>query len=112
MSAHHDEKDVEEGGSRKSLPAYLSGYGLSILLTMLAFGLVMQHTLSNTMLYSVLAMLAITQLIVQSICFLRLNTSPEGRWNLLPFLFVILIITILMSGSLWIMYNLNYNMMN
>ncbi len=54
--------------------------------------------------------LAISQLLVQSYCFLRLNTRSENTWNTMPFLFTIFIIAVLVGGSVWIMYNLNYNM--
>ena len=102
---------MEFGGSRKTLKSYLLGFGLSILLTVFAFGLVMQHLVSDVHLYIVLTVLALTQLFVQSVCFLGLNNSSEGRWNLLTFLYAILIMTILVGGTLWIMYNLNVNMM-
>ena len=109
----HDEVSIEPASGQKTLKAYVVGFVLCIILTLIAFGLVQAHTLSDTNLYLSLAGLAIVQLFVQSVCFLTLNSSsPEGRWNLFPFLFTLLIIAILVSGSLWIMYNLNYNMMN
>ncbi len=103
---------VEHNSNLKTLPSYMVGFAVSIILTLMAFGLVEWRVLTDNYLYVGISLLAIIQLIVQSMCFLRLNFNPEGRWNLLPFLFTILIITILASGSLWIMYNLNYNMMN
>ncbi len=96
---------------QKTLSAYLLGFALCLLLTALSFSLVQEHWLTGGLLYLALSLLALTQALVQVICFLRLSTSPEGRWTLLPFLFTLLIITILAGGSLWIMYNLNYNMM-
>lgn len=108
--SHQHETQVEYGGKQKTFAAYIFGYILCILLTLAAFALVEVRVLTDTYLYFSLAALAIAQLFVQSICFLRLNLSYEGRWNLWPFLFSILIILILVSGSLWIMYNLNYNM--
>lgn len=97
---------------QKTLPSYLFGFVLCTILTLFAFWLVSTKAISNTHLYITLSVLAIAQLIVQCICFLGLNTSSEGRWNSLPFLFTLLIISILAGGSLWIMYNLNYYMMN
>jgi cytochrome o ubiquinol oxidase operon protein cyoD len=102
----------EQGGRQKTLGTYVTGLVLCVILTLIAFGLVEKRLLSDSGLYIALAGLAIVQLFVQSTCFLRLNSSAEGRWNLLPFLFALLIIAVLVSGSLWIMYNLNYNMMN
>ena len=43
--------------------------------------------------------------------FLHMNTSSEERWNLVALLFTAMIIGIVVVGSLWIMYNLNINMM-
>lgn len=96
----------------KNLRAYLTGFILCVTITLVAFSLYRLHYLSETHLYLTLASLAILQLIIQSICFLTLNTSQEGRWNLFPYLFTLLIIFILAGGTLWIMHNLNVNMMS
>lgn len=98
--------------SQKTFKSYVTGFILSIILTVFAFVLVKQRFMSDSSLYFSLALLAIMQLIVQSMCFLRLNSGVEGRWSLMPFLFAIFVIVILVGGSLWIMYNLNYNMMH
>lgn len=96
--------------NQKTIKSYVTGLLLSLLLTFASFGLVKAHLLSAADTYISLSILAVAQLFVQSICFLRLNTSKEGQWNLLPFLFSIFIIAIIVGGSLWIMHNLNYNM--
>lgn len=109
----HHEQAVAQGGSQKTLSAYVVGFLLCIVLTFISFALVETHLLPAMYLYISLMALAVIQLVVQSVCFLRLNTSTdEARWNLFPFLFTLLIIAILVSGTLWIMYNLNYNMYN
>ncbi len=109
--SHHEITVAHESG-KKTIQSYVVGFVLSIMLTLIAFALVEKRLLSNAFLYASLAALAITQLFAQSICFLRLNSSAEGRWNLLPFLLTIFIIAILAIGSLWIMYNLNLHMTN
>lgn len=108
----NNEISIESSKNKKTLESYLIGFVLSIILTFAAFSIVENHVFTNAYLYISLAVLAITQLFVQVTCFIRLNNSAEGKWNLLPFLFVVLIITILVGGSLWIMYNLNFNMIN
>jgi len=100
------------GNGQKTLKSYLIGLGSSLTLTIIAFALVANHLLADQSLYILLAVLAILQLFAQVTFFLRMNTSPEGRWNLMPFLFTIFVAAILVGGSLWIMYNLNYNMMH
>lgn len=104
--------ETQSGTSPKTLTAYVTGFVLCILLTMASFGLVDKHILAGADLYVALAVLALAQLFVQVICFLRLNASAEGQWNLMPFLFSIVVVMILVGGSFWIMYNLNYYMVH
>ena len=57
--------------------------------------------------------IAVAQVIVQVICFLRLNAQTEqGKMNLMSFIFTIIILGVVVLGSLWIMVNLGYNMMH
>ena len=114
MSSHHHTADAatKYGTGRKTLKSYIIGLGLSLLLTLLAFWLVTNHMANTQSLYVFLAVLAILQLIAQVICFLRLNTTREGKWNTMPFLFTILVIVTLVIGSLWIMFNVNYHMVH
>lgn len=100
------------GAGKKTLRAYVTGLTLSLIFTLTAFLLVGKQLLSTTHLYIALGVLAVLQLIAQVVYFLRINASPEGRWNLMPFLFAILIVGVLVVGSLWIMVNLNYNMVH
>ncbi len=101
-----------ENQNQKTLSGYVTGLMLCLVLTFAAFGLVQGQYFNAVQTDALIAGLAIVQLIVQCVFFLRLNMGEEGRWNLLPFIFAILIIAILVGGSLWIMVNLNYNMMH
>lgn len=96
--------------NQKTLGAYFTGFSLCLLFTIIAFTLTGMKTLNEMSLYLLLSGLAILQFIVQSICFLGLNKSQEGRIQLLPYLFMIVIVFILVGGTIWIMNNLNYNM--
>jgi cytochrome o ubiquinol oxidase operon protein cyoD len=102
MAKQHDEK---------TFGSYVLGLVLCITLTLAAFGIVEYRLLDDTHMYLSLGALAIAQLFVQSICFLRLNVSAEGRWNLFPFLFTSFVVLLLVGGSMWVVYNLNYNML-
>ena len=108
--ANHHSADIQGGTSPKTLTAYVTGLVLCVILSIVAFLLVGKHLLSGSDLYIALSVLALIQLFVQVICFLRLNASAEGQWNLMPFLFTLIVVMILVAGSLWIMYNLNYYM--
>lgn len=96
-------------GSRK---VYLIGFALSALLTAIPFWLVMSGTLHSAVatIIAVVA-LALVQIVVHTICFLHVNSRVEGGWTLLALIFTGVMIAIVVSGSLWIMYHLNQNMM-
>ena len=92
---------------------YLTGFVVSVILTLVSFNLVMHPHFSSLDLYTSIAVFALALLFVQSVCFLRLNAkSSDDKWNLVAFFFTIFIICLVVTGSLWIMYNLNYNMVS
>ncbi|OGT52861.1 MAG: cytochrome o ubiquinol oxidase subunit IV [Gammaproteobacteria bacterium RIFCSPHIGHO2_12_FULL_42_13] len=102
---------IRFGAKPKTLKSYFTGLILSLLLTVAAFYIVMKHDMTPTATYLTLAGLAVAQLFAQVICFLRLNTTREGASNTLAFVFSLLVVAVLVVGSLWIMWNLNANMM-
>jgi cytochrome o ubiquinol oxidase operon protein cyoD len=55
--------------------------------------------------------LAFLQALVQLVCFLHLGSETSPFWNTLLFLFMLAIMLIVVVGSVYIMYNLNYHMM-
>lgn len=100
---------------RRLYVSYMVGFTLSLILTLGAFWLVMQHVDSGRFEREVvvagLAVTAVVQLIVQLVFFFHLGREPKPRLNTLSFLFMLMVVGIIGFGSLWIMYNLNYNMM-
>ena len=99
------------GAGRGSFKSYAVGFALSIVLTAIAFGLVMSDAVSGRIASPGIVMAAVAQMLVHMHYFLHLDTSSAARWNLLALLFTLLIIIIFVGGSLWIMANLNYRMM-
>jgi cytochrome o ubiquinol oxidase operon protein cyoD len=114
MSAHHHTAVLtkEDRRGQKTFASYSTGFILCLILTIIPFVLVSKGLLPPKELYVIISILAVLQLFVQVAFFLRLNASPSGRWSLMAFLFAILVVLVLVIGSLWIMYNLNYNMVN
>ena len=51
------------------------------------------------------------QIVVHMIYFLHMNTTSEGGWTMLALIFTLVLVVITLSGSLWVMYHLNPNMM-
>lgn len=103
--------------TKRLYASYITGFGLSLGLTLAAFGLAKVQADSQGAAYpmitavGVLAVLAIIQLVVQLIFFFHLGREPKPRLNTVSFLFMLMVVGIIAFGSLWIMYNLNYNMM-
>ena len=54
---------------------------------------------------------AAVQVVVHMIFFLHMNGKVEGGWNLLALIFTAIVVLIVLSGSLWVMYHLQANMM-
>jgi cytochrome o ubiquinol oxidase operon protein cyoD len=114
MSAHaelhgHDDSAVHAHGSRKS---YLTGFGLSVLLTAIPFWLVMSGVLGSNLATGLMIMaLAGVQIVIHMVFFLHMDTKAEGGWSFMALMFTIVLVVIALSGSLWVMYHLTTNMM-
>ena len=54
---------------------------------------------------------AFAQIVVHMICFLHMNTRSEGGWTVMALAFTVVVVVITLSGSIWVMYHLNTNMM-
>jgi cytochrome o ubiquinol oxidase operon protein cyoD len=89
------------------------GFVLSVILTAIPFGLVMNTThygfTADTVLAAILA-LAVVQVFVHVVYFLHMDRSAEQRWNVLAFSFTVMILAIVVAGSIWIMHNATANM--
>jgi len=91
---------------------YVTGFVLSVILTAIPFWLVMSDALGSSTLTALAVMaLAAIQIVVHMIYFLHMNTRSEGGWTMLALIFTIVLVVITLSGSLWVMYHLNSNMM-
>lgn len=102
--------DQQHGWNASFKPSFL-GFILSILLIASAYLIVRHHHLSDQLLTLTIFGLAIIQVIIQLVFFLHLGMESKPHWNTITFLFVVLVIVIVIGGSLWIMNNINYNLM-
>lgn len=105
LHAHGDEQ------GHGTLQGYLIGFVLSVILTAIPFWVVMAGVAEGNWAVTIVVASAIAQIAVHSAYFLHLNTSGEGGWTLLAYVFTLVIVVITIAGSLWIMYHLNTNMM-
>ena len=68
-------------------------------------------TPTSTTLGLVLMAFAVVQILVHMVYFLHMNTQSEGGWNMLALIFTLVLLVITLSGSIWVMYHMNTNMM-
>jgi cytochrome o ubiquinol oxidase subunit IV len=107
MSNLHGSVDASHG----SVKSYLTGFVLSVILTVIPFALVMYPTLPKPVTAAVVAIFAVIQVVVHLIYFLHLNFSPHQRWNVTALVFSTVVIALLVGLSLWIMYSVHHNML-
>jgi cytochrome o ubiquinol oxidase subunit IV len=101
-----------EGGPHLTLRGYATGFFAAVFLTAIPFLLVMGKIFgSSSTTAAVILAFAAVQIVVHMVYFLHMNAKSEGGWNLLALLFTIMLVVIALSGSLWVMYHLNNNMM-
>ena len=86
----------DHGASHGSVKTYMTGFILSII---------------QPVILGAILVTAVIQILVHLVCFLHMNTKSDEGWNMTAFIFTVIIIAILVVGSIWIMWNLNYNMM-
>ena len=98
-----------DGAEGAKLGSYALGFILSIALTAVPFALAMAHRLARTALVVSIVSFAVVQIVVHLVFFLHLNAS--SKWNRVALAYAALLLLILVGGSVWIMYHLNYNMM-
>jgi cytochrome o ubiquinol oxidase operon protein cyoD len=89
--------------------SYVTGFILSLILTLAAYLVVVHELFSEWTLIAALATLAVTQLIVQLVYFLHLGRESRPHWNLTVMSFALMVVVIVVFGSLWIMQNIQYN---
>ncbi len=101
----------EHGGTMSSIGVYLIGLVLALGLTATSFWVASTHLLWAPGVPIGLCVLAIAQMGIHLVFFLHITTGPDNTNNVLALAFGVLIVFLVVAGSLWIMANLNHNMM-
>ncbi len=109
-TAPGDER-AEGGGIGQRVVVYLIGLALAIILTATSFFIAGTDLVWAPSIPVALVVLAIAQMGVHLVFFLHITTGADNTNNVLALAFGVLIVFLVMAGSLWIMANLNHNMM-
>ena len=105
--------DEKKDGSAvaQGIQSYLIGLGLAVLLTGVSFFVAGTSLVWQPSIPIALFVLAIAQMGVHLVFFLHITTGPDNTNNVMALAFGVLIVILLIGGSLWIMANLNHNML-
>jgi cytochrome o ubiquinol oxidase subunit IV len=98
-------------GLDKGIQTYAIGLVLALALTGASFWAVQTHWIYGPGVPVALVALAVAQMGIHIVFFLHITTGPNNTNNVLALAFGTLIVCLLIFGSLWIMANLNHNMM-
>jgi cytochrome o ubiquinol oxidase subunit IV len=116
----HTDGGVEDGDTApgdkhevdgEGIQSYVIGLALSTLLTAASFGLPATGLVWGPGVPVALAVFAIAQMGVHLVFFLHITTAPDNTNNVLALAFGVLVVGLLIAGSLFIMTNLNDNML-
>jgi cytochrome o ubiquinol oxidase operon protein cyoD len=103
--------DEDEARVGPKVLGYVVGLGLAILLTATSFFVAGTDLVWQPSIPVAIVVLAIAQMGVHLVFFLHITTGADNTNNVLALAFGMLIVFLVIGGSLWIMANLNHNML-
>jgi cytochrome o ubiquinol oxidase subunit IV len=102
---------VEDREATANYLSYSVGLGLAVLLTIASFVVAQTNLLWAPGIAVGLMVLAFAQIGVHLVFFLHVGTGPDHTNNIVALAFGLLIVFLVIAGSVWIIANLNANMM-
>jgi cytochrome o ubiquinol oxidase operon protein cyoD len=103
--------DSPDSPSEPGILGYVTGLVLASGLTLVSFYITRGSLFWRPSIPTALIVLAIAQMGVHLVFFLHMTSGPDSTNNVLALAFGILIVFLIIAGSLWIMANLNQNML-
>ena len=100
----------DDAGVLPALSGYLIGLALAVGLTAASFWAARTHLIYGPGVPVALVVFAVAQMGVHLVFFLHLTTAPDNTNNIMALAFGVLIVSLVVFGSLWIMDHLNHNM--
>ena len=105
-------KNIDQRNISQNYKSYIIGFVASAILTLASYFTVTEQLFDRIGIIITIVIFAIAQLVFQLIYFLHMGDEEKPRWNLYSFIFSLIVIFILVAGSIWVMYYLNYNMVH
>lgn len=92
--------------------SYMTGFVLSVILTAIPFAIVMSGGFESRAVTALVVLLfAVIQIVVHMIYFLHMNLHAEGGWTVISLVFTLIVLIICLAGTIWVMHNMDSNMM-
>lgn len=108
---HGNEEGLDHDTLHITVGGYVTGFVLSVILTAIPFWLVMSNVFASSIVTTfVILGFAIVQIYVHMRFFLHMTSKAEGGWTWMSLIFMIVLVVIMLSGSLWVMHHLKTNM--
>ena len=103
---------ADNHSSHGSYRSYLIGFALSVVLTIIPFWVVLGEVeISTAAAIAIIFGLGAVQIIVHVHYFLHVTGAAESGWQAMSLIFTAILLVIVLSGSIWVMFHLEENMM-
>jgi cytochrome o ubiquinol oxidase operon protein cyoD len=86
-----------------SIKAYLIGFILSIVLTIIPLVLVLEHMLAKTALIVSILTAAVLQFVLQLFFFMHIRDGEGPRYNVMALILGLVFVVTIVAGAMWIM---------
>jgi len=103
--------DARAHSLRREVGGYVTGLALAVVLTIASFWVPSTNFIYGPALAVALLVLAVAQMGIHLVFFLHITTDPDNTNNVMALAFGVLIVCLLVFGSIWVMINMNQNMM-
>ena len=105
-------RELHDEHPDSTFKGYMTGFVLAVILTAIPFYVVMGKVFSSSVVTAgVILAIGAVQIVVHMVYFLHMDGKAEGGWSMLALIFTLVLVVITLSGSIWVMYHLNHNMM-
>ena len=105
------DEGTPEASIGEAVRSYLIGFALAVLLSAVSFYLARSTLVWAPSIPIALSVLAIAQMGVHLVFFLHITAGADSINTVMALAFGLLIVMLLVFGSLWIMSNLDHNML-
>ena len=109
--AYHADTAPGDQGEPGGIWSYVIGLAVASLLTVVSFLVARTTLVWEPSIPVALVVLAVAQMGIHLVFFIHITTGADNVNNVMALAFGVVIVLLVMVGSLWIMANMNHNML-